>query len=115
LRWWRWCRWCRYYRQCRLYRYYRWCRQPTKGTEGGVRQRLSLWFWGTQFCVFVWARLFNESLVSKGRNTLQCSCRRIDHTKLYCYSPFSLERRWSSRRFPYGYLVTTSSQSPPTP
>ena len=24
---------------------------------------------------------------------------------------FSLERRWSSRRFPYGYLVTTSPQS----
>jgi len=23
----------------------------------------------------------------------------------------SLERRWSSRRFPYGYLVTTSPQS----
>jgi len=22
-----------------------------------------------------------------------------------------LERRWSSRRFPYGYLVTTSPQS----
>jgi len=28
---------------------------------------------------------------------------------------YSLERRWSSHRFPYGYLVTTSSQSPPTP
>jgi len=32
----------------------------------------------------------------------------------------SLERRWSSRRFPYGYLVTTSPQSlilpwPPAP
>jgi len=27
----------------------------------------------------------------------------------------SLERRWSSRRFPYGYLVTTSSQSPASP
>ena len=27
----------------------------------------------------------------------------------------SLERRWSSRRFPYGYLVTTSSQSPAIP
>jgi len=25
--------------------------------------------------------------------------------------PWSLERRWSSRRFPYGYLVTTSPQS----
>ena len=24
---------------------------------------------------------------------------------------YSLERRWSSRRFPYGYLVTTSPQS----
>jgi len=28
---------------------------------------------------------------------------------------YSLERRWSSRRFPYGYLVTTSSQLPTTP
>jgi len=28
---------------------------------------------------------------------------------------FSVERRWSSRRFPYGYLVTTSSQLPATP
>ena len=28
---------------------------------------------------------------------------------------FSIERRWSSRRFPYGYLVTTSSQLPTTP
>ena len=28
---------------------------------------------------------------------------------------FSLERRWSSRRFPYGYLVTTSPQSPTLP
>ena len=27
-------------------------------------------------------------------------------------SPDSLERRWSSRRFSYGYLVTTSPQSP---
>jgi len=27
----------------------------------------------------------------------------------------SLERRWSSRRFPYGYLVTTSPQSPTIP
>jgi len=27
------------------------------------------------------------------------------------YPPWSLERRWSSRRFPYGYLVTTSPQS----
>ena len=27
------------------------------------------------------------------------------------HSRFSLERRWSSRRFPYGYLVTTSPQS----
>ncbi len=27
----------------------------------------------------------------------------------------SIERRWSSRRFPYGYLVTTSSQLPTTP
>jgi hypothetical protein len=27
----------------------------------------------------------------------------------------SLERRWSNRWFPNGYLVTTSSQSPPTP
>ncbi len=26
-----------------------------------------------------------------------------------------IERRWSSRRFPYGYLVTTSSQSPVMP
>jgi len=24
---------------------------------------------------------------------------------------YSLERRWSSRTFPYGYLVTTSPQS----
>ena len=30
-------------------------------------------------------------------------------------SIFSIERRWSSRRFPYGYLVTTSSQLPTTP
>jgi len=29
--------------------------------------------------------------------------------------PHSLERRWSNRRFPYGYLVTTSSQSPASP
>jgi len=27
------------------------------------------------------------------------------------YSGRFLERRWSSRRFPYGYLVTTSPQS----
>jgi len=27
----------------------------------------------------------------------------------------SPERRWSSRRFPYGYLVTTSPQSPDIP
>jgi len=27
----------------------------------------------------------------------------------------SLERRWSSRTFRYGYLVTTSSQSPAPP
>jgi len=27
----------------------------------------------------------------------------------------SLERRWSSRSFRYGYLVTTSSQSPAPP
>jgi len=27
------------------------------------------------------------------------------------FLPISLERRWSSRRFPYGYLVTTSPQS----
>jgi len=27
----------------------------------------------------------------------------------------SLERRWSSRTFRYGYLVTTSSQSPIPP
>ena len=27
------------------------------------------------------------------------------------YPDSSLERRWSSRRFPYGYLVTTSPQS----
>jgi hypothetical protein len=27
----------------------------------------------------------------------------------------SLERRWSSRRFPYGYLVTTSPQSLSSP
>jgi len=27
----------------------------------------------------------------------------------------SIERRWSSRRFPYGYLVTTSSQLPVSP
>jgi len=26
-----------------------------------------------------------------------------------------IERRWSNRRFPYGYLVTTSSQLPPLP
>jgi len=30
-------------------------------------------------------------------------------------SAVSLERRWSNRRFPYGYLVTTSSQSPASP
>jgi len=30
-----------------------------------------------------------------------------------CYFP--LERRWSSRTFRYGYLVTTSPQSPTTP
>ena len=30
-------------------------------------------------------------------------------------SPDSLERRWSSRRFSYGYLVTTSPQSPVLP
>ena len=28
---------------------------------------------------------------------------------------FSIERRWSSRRFSYGYLVTTSPQSPVLP
>jgi len=28
---------------------------------------------------------------------------------------YSVERRWSSRRFPYGYLVTTSSQLPASP
>ena len=28
-----------------------------------------------------------------------------------CYLDFSIERRWSSRRFSYGYLVTTSPQS----
>lgn len=32
--------------------------------------------------------------------------------KCECLKPLlSLERRWSSRRFPYGYLVTTSPQS----
>ena len=30
-------------------------------------------------------------------------------------SSYSVERRWSSRRFPYGYLVTTSSQLPASP
>jgi len=28
---------------------------------------------------------------------------------------YSLERRWSSRTFRYGYLVTTSPQSPTPP
>jgi len=31
--------------------------------------------------------------------------------RLRGYRRSSLERRWSSRRFPYGYLVTTSPQS----
>jgi len=39
---------------------------------------------------------------------------RIRFTE-FSWNQFSLERRWSSRRFPYGYLVTTSSQSPSSP
>jgi hypothetical protein len=31
------------------------------------------------------------------------------------WGALSLERRWSSRTFPYGYLVTTSPQSLTTP
>jgi len=31
------------------------------------------------------------------------------------FAIYSVERRWSSRRFPYGYLVTTSSQLPASP
>ena len=38
----------------------------------------------------------------------------IEQYLSYC-SWISLERRWSSRRFSYGYLVTTSPQSPYIP
>jgi hypothetical protein len=38
-------------------------------------------------------------------SSLKRICRR------YIYVSFFFERRWSSRRFPYGYLVTTSPQS----
>ena len=38
------------------------------------------------------------------RSKIRVLCRRQRHF-------FSLERRWSSRRFPYGYLVTTSPLS----
>ena len=43
--------------------------------------------------------------------------KRCISTKITsCFSPlFSIERRWSSRTFRYGYLVTTSPQSLASP
>jgi len=39
------------------------------------------------------------------------SKRSDSDTRMRASEGSSLERRWSSRRFPYGYLVTTSPQS----
>ena len=39
------------------------------------------------------------------------SSKRRDSKTAKLNLTLSLERRWSSRRFPYGYLVTTSPQS----
>ena len=40
-----------------------------------------------------------------------CYCRTTDKCECLQSRFFSLERRWSSRTFRYGYLVTTSPQS----
>jgi len=55
-----------------------------------------------------------------GRDTtLPCSCILEEFSVFTIAQALlpgcSLERRWSNRWFPNGYLVTTSSQSPPTP
>jgi len=48
----------------------------------------------------------SEHEVSEDQTVIKAS---IDH-RMNAYA-FSLERRWSSRTFRYGYLVTTSPQS----
>ena len=61
----------------------------------------------------------SESWYSQNWTKFLLQCASVTDGLLLAFllsiHPFSLERRWSSRRFSYGYLVTTSPQSSALP
>ena len=61
-------------------------------------------------CTFSRCWSHKKSVPSKLNNNFHLT-HLSDRDRLSFRKPFSLERRWSSRTFRYGYLVTTSPQS----
>jgi len=74
--------------------------------------------WGSQApqpCRWKVCRLPEDRSSSHTRSPVRRAGVDLSQRPVSPACDFSIERRWSSRRFPYGYLVTTSSQLPASP
>ena len=76
---------------------------PPACRAGALPTELHPHIWGFQQSLEIEQQLFEDRIVSTSSFLFLCELRRF----LFQILMFSIERRWSSRTFRYGYLVTT--------